>query len=54
VGDVANVDELMESHRAQLLDEDPVKLDTAKVTEQTEDEPVGATVLQHGDGRCSA
>jgi hypothetical protein len=38
--DVADVEELLESHGAELSNEDLMELEAAKVAEQTEDEPV--------------
>jgi hypothetical protein len=37
-GYVADVDELIESHEAELLNEDMMELETLKIVEQTDDE----------------
>jgi hypothetical protein len=38
--DFADVEELIESHVAELSNEDLMELEAAKVAQQTEDEPV--------------
>jgi hypothetical protein len=38
--DVADVEELLESHGAELSNEDLMELEATKVAEQTEDDPV--------------